>query len=270
MSAALSGHEDWVKSLAFRTASDNKSLVLATGSQDATIRLWNIEVYTKREERSVSDDAEERVNDDLLDAFEASLGDLNDAEEGGRQISLKRHILTVNDTSNRFVVPKCMVSSGSDTACYVIRRQQQFTVTFDALLVGHEAGITSLSWRPTTDTDPILLSASTDSSLILWSPSTIHTSTQDRTTTLWVNRQRFGDVGGQRLGGFVLGLWGNRGQETLACGWSGGWRRWRVHQTGLEDGGHEEWKEVSAITGHRGPVKALSWSPGGEYIISTG
>jgi hypothetical protein len=37
------------------------------------------------------------LSDDLLDAFEASLGDLTDAEEGGRQISLKRHILTVKD-----------------------------------------------------------------------------------------------------------------------------------------------------------------------------
>ena len=34
-------------------------------------------------------------SDDLLDAFEASLADPTEGEEGGRQISLKRHILTV-------------------------------------------------------------------------------------------------------------------------------------------------------------------------------
>lgn len=35
------------------------------------------------------------LGDDLLDAFEASLADPTEGEEGGRQISLKRHILTV-------------------------------------------------------------------------------------------------------------------------------------------------------------------------------
>ena len=62
-------------------------LILASGSQDATIRLWNVEAFIKDERTS---------NDDLLDAFEASLGDLaDDASCGGMQISLKRHILTV-------------------------------------------------------------------------------------------------------------------------------------------------------------------------------
>ena len=33
--------------------------------------------------------------DDLLDAFEASLGETTDGEEGGRQITMKRHLITV-------------------------------------------------------------------------------------------------------------------------------------------------------------------------------
>lgn len=32
----------------------------------------------------------------------------------------------------------------------------------------------------------------------------------------------------------------------------------------------EQWDEVSAITGHNGPVKGLDWSPEGEYVISAG
>ena len=39
-----------------------------------------------------------------LDAFEASLGDLAEGEEGGRQISLKRHILTVKRNEGRLVL----------------------------------------------------------------------------------------------------------------------------------------------------------------------
>ena len=142
-------------------------------------------------------------------------------------------------------------------------------MTFDALLVGHEAGVTSLSWRMDTATIPTLLSTSTDSSVILWSPSIILDSENHESTSMWINRQRFGDVGGQRLGGFVGGLWAQTGTEALAWGWAGGWRRWRCNSKG-KDMSEEQWNEVSAITGHNGPVKGLDWSPEGEYLISAG
>lgn len=73
-------------------------MVLASGSQDSTIRLWNIE--SPSEQASAQAPV---VRDDLLDAFEASLGDLAEGEEG-RQISLKRHIMSVRDNNARFVV----------------------------------------------------------------------------------------------------------------------------------------------------------------------
>ncbi|KAI0650069.1 WD40 repeat-like protein [Trametes meyenii] len=247
--AVLSGHEDWVRSLAFRPPSkDGDPLILASGSQDANIRLWTIEPFTKPT-LSSSGGSSSEVTDELLDAFEASLVNLEDTDDGGRQISLKRHVLTVK-------VPQ--------------KSSRLFSVTFDALLVGHEAGVTSLSWRPHSSTTdpPTLLSTSTDSSLILWSPSTVLASSTDG-TTLWINRQRFGDIGGQRLGGFVGGLWARDGSDTMAWGWNGGWRRWRCkspvddRETNLE-----EWTEIGAITGHRAPVRSIAWSSQGEYLIS--
>ncbi|KAK7695632.1 hypothetical protein QCA50_000268 [Cerrena zonata] len=247
--STLSGHEDWVKALAFQPhLPDQECLLLASGSQDGTIRLWNIEPYIKR--TTTEDNKNEEFSDDLLDAFEASLGELADAEEGGRQISLKRHILTVkNDSSS----------------------SQQFSVTFDALLVGHEAGVTSLAWRPPSPrrSEPTLLSTSTDSSVILWSPSTILGSSTNQTTSIWINRQRFGDIGGQRLGGFVGGLWAQGGLEVIAWGWNGGWRRWRCKDEEKSTNTYENWYETGAITGHAGPVKGLSWSPNGEYFITS-
>jgi elongator complex protein 2 len=78
-------------------------LVLASGSQDSTIRLWNIETYSKQNSNETTEQPSNALSDDLLDAFEASLGDLADAEEGGRQISLKRHIITVKSTQGRCV-----------------------------------------------------------------------------------------------------------------------------------------------------------------------
>ncbi|TFY65115.1 hypothetical protein EVJ58_g2181 [Rhodofomes roseus] len=253
-SAILSGHEDWVKALAFcPPRSDGDPLILASGSQDATIRLWNVEALTSKSPESLVSERGE-VSDELLDAFEASLGDLGEGEEGGRQISMKRHVLTVRTGENS---------------------TRQFSITFDALLIGHEAGVTSLSWRPPQQSSsiPTLLSTSTDSSLILWSPSTIITSAVDgaSSTSIWINRQRFGDIGGQRLGGFVGGLWTRGGMEASAWGWSGGWRRWRCTpggDTAIPSVQNETWVEVGAISGHNAPVRGLSWSPGGEYLLS--
>lgn len=250
-SVTLSGHEDWIRALAFRAPSTpNDPLVLASGSQDGTIRLWNVESFTKMQAQSQTHTkySGDDPSDDLLDAFEASLGDLGaDSEEGGRQISLKRHILTVKSNSGA----------------------QQYSITFDALLIGHEAGITSLSWSPSNAS---LLSTSTDSSLIIWAPSSIvSTAYSSSTSSIWINIQRFGDVGGQRLGGFTGGLWSNGGAEAMAWGWSGGWRRWRrIRSDSYGGAAGEEWEEVGAISGHSGPVKGLDWSPEGDYLVSVG
>ncbi|RDB22595.1 putative elongator complex protein 2 [Hypsizygus marmoreus] len=247
--SVLSGHEDWVKCLDFSIpASEGQPLILASGSQDSTIRLWTIEHWSK-DPRPQQTHSAENLSDELLDAFEASLGDVGEAEEGGRQISLKRHILTVKS------------DQGSP---------QQYSITFDALLVGHEAGVTSVAWNSTsTESIPTLLSTSTDSSLILWSPSCSVTPSSDGTSAMWINRQRFGDIGGQRLGGFVGSAWANDGNDALAWGWAGGWRRWS--RTGAPGKPHEEfWTEAGAISGHHGPVKGFDWSPTGSYLISAG
>ena len=70
---------------------------MASGSQDATIRLWNIE----RRKKILTNSAEDLV-DELLDKFESSLGDLGEKEEAGKQISLKHHIITVKAKSDRW------------------------------------------------------------------------------------------------------------------------------------------------------------------------
>jgi elongator complex protein 2 len=96
-SVVLLGHEDWVRSLAFRApSSQDDQLVLASGSQDATVRLWNIEPFVRRTPTS---DGQKSVtsSDVLLDDFEALLGSVTDGGEDGKQISLKRYLLTVKN-----------------------------------------------------------------------------------------------------------------------------------------------------------------------------
>jgi elongator complex protein 2 len=101
-SATLAGHEDWIRCLAFKPASDGEPLVLASGSQDATIRLWSIEAWRRVTSSSAASTSTiGELSDELLDVFEASLGELGDADEGGKQISLKRHILSTKSGSGR-------------------------------------------------------------------------------------------------------------------------------------------------------------------------
>jgi elongator complex protein 2 len=70
---------------------------LASGSQDNTIRLWTIEPLHVRT-RDITDDD---LNDPLLDALETLPEDLIDGEEGGHQISMKRHVVAIKSDSGR-------------------------------------------------------------------------------------------------------------------------------------------------------------------------
>ncbi|KAL5487931.1 ELP2_1 [Sanghuangporus weigelae] len=208
--ASLPGHEDWVKSLAFQyDIASPSTLTLASGSQDGTIRLWNIEPVAKK---LLSMDQQSNIlTDDLLDSFEASLGDFGEGEEGGRQISMKRHVFATKS------------KDGSSL---------HYSITFDALLIGHEAGITSLSWRPSYLSGPMLLSTSTDSSIILWAPTSAGRDLADSSE-------------------------GSGHEMELTC----------LPGGGQEDGDAGDLNYKMLI--HRIGL-GISWSPGGEYLISTG
>ena len=46
-------------------------------------------------EKAESAKTGDELSDGLLDSFEASLGDIAEGEEGGRQISMKQHVISV-------------------------------------------------------------------------------------------------------------------------------------------------------------------------------
>lgn len=93
-----------------------------------------------------------------------------------------------------------------------------------------------------------------------------------------MNRQRFGDVGGVKPGGFVAGTWTRDGKDLLGFGWSGAWRRWTTRNISSDEGeagmtgmavGNESWTEIPAVFGHFGPVKGIAWDAQGNYLMST-
>ena len=137
----------------------------------------------------------------------------------------------------------------------------KYKITLEALLIGHEAGLTDLNWSPCSpNTPPLLLSSSSDTSLIIWSPSASDTAAKDG---IWIPENRFGSIGGRGLA-FYGAIWGDNGTSVLASEWNGGWERWgKETRTG-------HWVPRLGLTGHFGEVRSISWAPKADYLISVG
>ncbi|KAK4632063.1 Elongator complex protein 2 [Fulvia fulva] len=139
------------------------------------------------------------------------------------------------------------------------------SVTFEALLIGHEDWIYTARWKSgeSTEKGPILLSASADNSLSIWHA--------DAASGLWVCNSRLGEISSLKgstsatgsTGGFWIGLWQPEGLSVVSLGRSGSWRRWAYDQ------GSDMWLQKVGISGHVGEVQGLAWSPSGNYLLST-
>ncbi|CAK3799569.1 related to RNA polymerase II Elongator subunit [Lecanosticta acicola] len=142
----------------------------------------------------------------------------------------------------------------------------KYSVTFEALLIGHEDWIYTARWEPRTvaRSAPVLLSASADNSLSIWGA--------DSASGLWVCNSRLGEISGQKgsttatgsTGGFWVGLWRPEGGSVVSLGRTGSWRQWRYDQN------YDMWKQQIGIGGHVQEVQGLAWSPEGSYLLSTG
>ncbi|KAJ4305716.1 Elongator subunit elp2 [Kalmusia sp. IMI 367209] len=139
----------------------------------------------------------------------------------------------------------------------------KYSVTFEALLLGHEDWIYTASWRHRAGKLQ-LLSTSEDNSLAIWEA--------DSTSGVWVCITRLGEISAQKgstsatgsAGGFWIGLWSPDGNSVVSLGRTGSWRRWTYSST------EDMWAQQVAITGHVREVKGLSWSRDGTYLLTTG
>ncbi|WVF71999.1 hypothetical protein IAT40_006810 [Kwoniella sp. CBS 6097] len=257
-SLSLEGHEDWIRCLSFTSypsstdlENDTQDLLLASGSQDNFIRLWRVSLVDQQQQSDqplINGGGESSNGDgvtegnagglDMLDEFEKRLA----GEAGGNvQISTKAHVLAVLDGDQSL----------------------RYNITLEALLVGHESGLTNVHWSPasptsTSSSPPVLLSSASDNSLIIWTPSSASTSTDG----IWVPEHRFGAIGGRGLS-FYGAIWGKDGKSVLASGWNGGWEQWVQSEDG--SGG---WEVKAGLNGHHGEVQSVAWDPRGEYLLS--
>jgi elongator complex protein 2 len=138
-----------------------------------------------------------------------------------------------------------------------------YSITFDALLVGHEDWIYTLAWSPYQDSLQ-LLTASADNSLMVWEP--------DLTSGIWFSTDRIGEISGQKgattatgsAGGFWIGLWSPDGLAVTCLARTGSWRLWE------NDTKVQYWSQKPSMSGHVGPVTALAWDKNGKYLLSAG
>ncbi|KAI4671553.1 uncharacterized protein J4E78_000049 [Alternaria triticimaculans] len=220
LSATLTGHEGWIRALAFtrETSDPNSDLLLASASQDKYVRLWRL-----------------HRGDELPAASTA----LNDPALGGLGKSL------------------------SNKAHWISSAASKYSITFEALLLGHEDWIYQASWRH-REGKLQLLTASEDNSLAIWE--------SDPNSGVWICITRLGEISAQKgstsatgsAGGFWIGLWSPDGNTVVSLGRTGSWRKWTYSAT------EDMWTQQVAITGHVREVKGVSWSRDGSYMLSTG
>lgn len=153
--------------------------------------------------------------------------------------------------------------SPSNKAHWLKANGKDFSVTFEALLLGHEDWIYSAKWNTHADGRLQLLSTSADNSLAIWEA--------DPTSGIWVSMVRLGEISREKgattatgsTGGFWTGLWSPDGNSVACLGRTGSWRRWQY------DASEDRWQPCVAISGHTKAVTGISWSNNGEYLLST-
>ena len=160
----LTGHLDWITCMDWWHGDGTDQSILATGSQDARIRLWRFTTTTTASfGTNPADDLQDpplaqNTSDNETDDDDDNDMDQQAAEEEEEAGEARLEITLLDDETKN-----------DNTKVTVIR------VTLEALLLGHEEFVTHVSWHPwpqnTYQEKLLLISSSMDRSILLWTPS---------------------------------------------------------------------------------------------------
>jgi elongator complex protein 2 len=243
---SLYGHEEWITSLVVHIGSiygpgrHSATVTLISGAQDSKIRIWKLFARPVMEEsiKTVTETVnqyEDEEEEDLLDAQE-------DAVILGQEEILSEARL-------QFLSPS----------------HHHWEVFLDALLVGHEDWVTSVSLiqDPANNTMRIY-STSMDRNMIIWSPD--HSGASEQ----WMPMMRMGDIGGtlggsvgQNLLGFVDGVTNHDGSCLLGIGFGGSFHLWRKSDDQEKS---DRYMPCLYLTGHFASVNDFAWQ--GGYLVT--
>ncbi|KAI0840280.1 WD40 repeat-like protein [Hypoxylon sp. FL0890] len=154
--------------------------------------------------------------------------------------------------------------SPSNKAHRLKAAEQDFSITFEALLLGHDDWIYSAKWYSDTSTGKLqLLSTSADNTLAIWEA--------DPSSGIWVTTVRLGEISREKgattatgsTGGFWTGLWSPDGTSVTCLGRTGSWRLWNYNRE------QDQWIPHIGISGHTRAVTGIAWTKNGDYLLST-
>ena len=243
---SLTGHEDWITCFAWNS---NQTL-LASGSQDARIRLWQFTTTAGDNERIPLVSEDDISDTDDIDDDDLLVDEVEDDEEGEARLE-------------------------------IVHKQGITRVALDALLFGHEEAVTSVHWHPNPmplyGQESILISSSMDRTLLIWSPI----------TGVWAPLTRVGAAGGilgGSIGSTLLGFVHAAvepvtGESLVGHAYGGALHVWSVEQDAndeqisdmsLEDMAmRNKWRATPCVTGHFEGVTDLCWeAESGEYLLT--
>ncbi|KAJ5545368.1 hypothetical protein N7461_007672 [Penicillium sp. DV-2018c] len=138
----------------------------------------------------------------------------------------------------------------------------KYSITFEALLFGHEDWIYTTVWNPNSERQQ-LLSASADNTITIWE--------QDQASGVWMSVERMGEISVQKgsttatgsAGGFWIGLWSPDGKQVVCLGRTGSWRVWQ------HDSDMDLWVQKFGVSGHVRSANGVQWELTGGYLLST-
>ncbi|KAL2786053.1 6-phosphofructo-2-kinase-domain-containing protein [Aspergillus keveii] len=188
ISATLSGHEAWVRSLSFTADMQSKAgdLLLASASQDKYVRLWRLNRGEESSSISVpADDEDEEM---------PVLGGLEP---------------TLSNKAHQFE------AAGA-----------KYSMTFEALLFGNEDWIYTTAWNPNPKRQQ-LLTASADNTLTIWEQDPVSGVWLSAERMGEISVQKGSTTATGSTGGFWIGLWSPDGELVVSLGRTGSWRAWR-------------------------------------------
>ncbi|KAH9432481.1 hypothetical protein MCOR02_007176 [Pyricularia oryzae] len=142
---------------------------------------------------------------------------------------------------------------------------EDYSVSFEALLLGHDDWIYSAKWGRGSNKTLQLLSTSADNTLAIWEA--------DPESGIWITSARLGELSKEKgattatgsIGGFWTGLWSPSAETVVCLGRTGSWRRWDFE----DDGAGGVWNQALAVSGHTRAVTGITWSRDGSYLLST-
>eukprot|EP00038_Savillea_parva_P004053 m.133558 g.133558 ORF g.133558 m.133558 type:complete len:1074 (-) comp11360_c0_seq2:78-3299(-) len=268
----LAGHEDWVRSLAM-CRMESGDLMLASGSQDTFIRLWHIGARTT--EASTDAGTQQQHDDAKSTSVSAPLS------------AFRKRALEEFDRDFTVDSPSTSQSVAAESAA-TLSSSQTFSVRLESLLMGHDNWVYSVQWHPRVEgrQPPVLLSASMDRTLMMWTP--------DATSGVWLDVARMGESGGTYTNGLFGGLFSPDGMQVIAHGFHGAFYKWQCDTSGdahnasstvpdhnvptttvdtpptsmLTDLINRRWTPAVAPTGHFLGVRDLGWDPSGHALVS--